>query len=83
MELLREIAETARRQHEEAGLPSWLVAQVDELASAPCAVKDPADLALLLRQLEEFDSYAGAGCFGDSVSAATIQATLHRLRGAS
>ncbi|MBU5611801.1 GSU3529 family protein [Geomonas azotofigens] len=82
MELLEQLVATARRQHEEADLPAWLVEEIIALRAAPTPVQGRDDrLALLLRQVEDFDSYAGAGCFGDSVSAATIAATLDRIRG--
>ncbi|WP_224983961.1 GSU3529 family protein [Geomonas agri] len=82
MELLEQLVETAQRQHEEADLPDWIVEEIIALRAAPAPAHGRDDLlALLLLQLEDFDSYAGAGCFGDSVSAATIAATLDRIRG--
>ncbi|WP_136515268.1 GSU3529 family protein [Geomonas edaphica] len=81
MELLEKLAETARRQHEEADLPASLLKEILEIASHPASGRDVKLVELLLEQIEAFDSYAGAGCFGDSVSAATIQATLDRMRG--
>ncbi|QXE90071.1 hypothetical protein KP001_16845 [Geomonas subterranea] len=81
MDFLDKLAETARRQHEEADLPEWLVEEIVALSASPVPGPAPTDLyRLLLQQVEDFDSYAGAGCFGDSVTAATIAATLDRLR---
>ncbi|TGU74634.1 hypothetical protein E4633_04000 [Geomonas terrae] len=81
MELLDKLAETARRQHEEADLPASLLKEILEIASDPALGRDGKLVELLLEQIEAFDSYAGAGCFGDAVSATTIQATLDRMRG--
>ncbi|QWV93317.1 hypothetical protein KP004_19465 [Geomonas oryzisoli] len=81
MDLSAQLAETARRQHDDAGLPAWLVEDILALCAAPgvCDV-DEELIRRLLRQVEEFDSYAGVGCFGDSASAADIEATLTELR---
>ncbi len=80
--MLEKIAEAARRQHEEADLPASLLEEILQISegsgNVDCTIELP---GLLLEQIEAFDSYAGAGCFGDAVSAAAIQATLSRLRG--
>lgn len=82
MELMRKLAEAARRQHEEADLPASLLREILEVAGDPALPgRDAGLIELLLEQVEAFDSYAGAGCFGDAVSAAAIQATLDRMRG--
>ncbi|MBJ6748593.1 GSU3529 family protein [Geomonas anaerohicana] len=81
MELLDKLAAAATSQHE-AGLPASLVEDILALCAVPVLAEGKADLLeLLLQQVEDFDSYAGAGCFGDSVSAATIEGTVNRLRG--
>lgn len=81
MELVEKLAEAARRQHEEADLPASLLKEIIDIASDPRPGRDVKLIELLLEQVEAFDSYAGAGCFGDAVSAATIQTTLDRVRG--
>lgn len=81
MELVEKLAEAALRQHEEGDLPVSLLKEILAVASDPSPGCDVKLIELLLEQLEAFDSYAGAGCFGDAVSAATIQATLDRMRG--
>ncbi len=80
MELVEKLAEAAVRQHEEADLPVSLLKEILAVASDPPSGCDVKLIELLLEQIEAFDSYAGAGCFGDAVSAATIQATLDRMR---
>ncbi|WP_129125043.1 GSU3529 family protein [Geomonas oryzae] len=79
--MVERLAEAARRQHEEADLPASLLNEILEIAKGQTPGCDVALIELLLEQVEAFDSYAGAGCFGDAVSAATIQATLDRVRG--
>ena len=82
MDLFAKLAAVAQRQNEEADLPSWLLADILEIAGTPERYAGkPGLIELLLRQVEEFDSYAGAGCFGNSVSAGTIQATLREIMG--
>lgn len=82
MNLLEKLAEAARRQSDEADLPSWLLADILEIAGNPSRHSGQDGLIeVLLHQVEDFDSYAGTGCFGSSVSAATIQATLKRISG--
>jgi len=80
MDLFRRLAAAATRQSEEADLPSSLLADIMEIAGAPERHAAHTELIeLLIEQVENFDSYAGAGCFGDAVSAGTIQATLRRI----
>ncbi len=80
MELFERLAAAAKRQGEEADLPSWLLAGILDIAGSPGHhAAAPELIELLLKQVENFDSYAGAGCFGDAASAGTIQATLRRI----
>ena len=80
MDLFTRVVDAARRQSEEVDLPSWLLADILQIASDQERYAGRLDLIeLLLRQIEGFDSYAGAGCFDDSVSAGTIQATLREI----
>lgn len=77
MDLFARLAQTAHRQHEEADLPAGLLEEILKIAGAPPVHAGKEELIeLLIRQVEDFDSYAGAGCFGDSVSAGAIEATL-------
>jgi len=80
MELFERLAAAATRQSEEADLPSSLLAEILEIAGSPGRhAAHPELIELLIEQVENFDSYAGAGCFGDAVSAGTIQATLRQI----
>lgn len=80
MELFDTLAAAAKRQSGEADLPASLLADILEVAGSPGRhAAHPELIELLLEQVENFDSYAGAGCFGDAVSAGAIQATLRRI----
>jgi len=80
MDPFMRLVAAARRQSEEADLPYWLLADILRMAAAPERYCGKVDLIeLLLSQVEDFDSYAGAGCFDSSVSAGTIQATLREI----
>lgn len=82
-EMVKRLAETALRQSEEADLPEFLLQQILELClELPRCMRSPDLVHRLLHQVEEFDSYAGTGCFCGSVGAATIQATLKEIEGA-
>jgi hypothetical protein len=60
--------------------PSWLVAEVLEIAGRPDRYRGKAVLVeRLIAQIADYDPYAGAGCFGGAVSAGAIQATLREL----
>lgn len=81
MEPFERLAAAATRQSEEADLPSWLLPEILEVAGSPGRYAKHLDLVeLLVEQVENYDSYAGTGCFGESVNAGTIQATLRRIR---
>lgn len=74
------LAQAAKRQHEEGDLPSRLLEEILEIACSPALHSGNTELVeRLIRQVEDFDSYAGAGCFGDSVSAGTIEATVRLI----
>lgn len=84
MKIFEELKAVAVRRHEEAGFPSWLVAEVVDIAADPGRNSERSDLIqLLLAQIKEFDPYAGSGCFDESVSADTIGATIGRIKAAS
>jgi hypothetical protein len=75
-----ELRAVANQQSEEGEFPSWLLADVLDIANDPERCADRSHLVeLLLTQIENLDSYAGAGCFDASVSAETIQATIRQI----
>jgi len=80
MDPFTRVVAAAERQSEEGDFPSWLLADIRRIASDPETYAGKVALIeLLIRQVDDFDSYAGAGCFDTSVSAGTIQATLREI----
>lgn len=80
MDLFNRLAAAATRQSDEADLPSFLLADILQIAGSPERYAGKSLLVeLLISQVEEFDSYAGAGCFGGTVSAGTIKATVNEI----
>lgn len=76
------LSEVARRQHRDADLPEGLLAEILAIAAAPERHLEQVELVeRLIREVEDFDSYAGVGCFGDSVSADSISATVRVITG--
>ncbi|HBA88416.1 MAG TPA: hypothetical protein DCZ75_10650 [Geobacter sp.] len=74
------LAQAAREQSEEGDFPCWLLADILEIAGASERYADKTELIeLLLSQVQEYDSHAGAGCFGASVGPGTIEATLRKI----
>jgi hypothetical protein len=77
MDLFEELKAAAVSKSEEGDLPDWLLARVLEVADAPHLHRDQQELVtLLIAQVRDYDTYAGAGCFGESVTAETIDRTL-------
>lgn len=72
---------SARQQHEENHFPAELLGEVQQLvANADALAGREAQIAELAARIEDFDPYAGTGCFGEAASAAEIAALLKRLR---
>ncbi|HAD03146.1 MAG: hypothetical protein A2091_12925 [Desulfuromonadales bacterium GWD2_61_12] len=69
----------AIEQHQD-DLPETLAAELRAVAAVGSTPELAALVTELARQVEDYDPYAGAGCFGDACSATTIAATLQRLK---
>lgn len=68
------------RLREDGEFPVWLLKNMQAIAESPDRYADSAELvALLIRQAEKYDPYAGAGCFDMSVGADAIAATLKKI----
>lgn len=81
MVYLERLKQVALRQHAEHDFPDVLLQQVLALsADAGRAAGREALIAELTEQIENFDPYAGVGCFCEAYGAATIAATLKRLQ---
>lgn len=80
MDLFEELKAAAVSKNEEGDFPDWLLAGVLEVADAPHLHRDQLELvALLLAQIRDYDTYAGAGCFDESVTAETVDRTLRLI----
>lgn len=65
---------------EEDDFPLWLLPDISKIAEAPERFSDKGNLVRqLLAQMENYDPYAGAGCFSESSSIEDIQRTLRSL----
>ena len=79
MSVFEELKQIARREHEHGDLPSWLLTEiltvVDDLAL--CSEKEER-IRALITQIQNYDPYAGAGCFSSSCSLENIRKTVRR-----
>jgi len=81
MNPFEQLKQVARQQHDENDFPEDLLAEVLDLdRQAASYAGREAEIVELAGQIENFDPYAGAGCFGESYSAAQIAAALRRLK---
>lgn len=79
MSLIDELRLVATQQSLNAELPDDLLLEILELTSDPSLMGKEALLKKLISQLDNFDLYAGAGCFGDSCGVKEISDTLKLL----
>jgi hypothetical protein len=80
MELFEKLRAVALRQNLDNEFPSWLLAEVMTIADEPDLHEEKVHLIeLLIEQIDNFDPYAGTGCFDTSVGAETIQSTIRRV----
>lgn len=80
MDLFEKLKAVALQQNLSSEFPSWLLEDVMAIADDPDRFADKTELVeLLIRQISDYDPYAGAGCFGTSVGAETIRSTIRRL----
>lgn len=81
MDPFEELKDVAEKQSKEGEFPSWLLADVVDIADNRERYGGGIHLVeLLVAQIANYDTYAGAGCFDSSVSAATIEATIKEIR---
>ncbi|MBT0666449.1 hypothetical protein KI809_19245 [Geobacter pelophilus] len=80
MELFEKLRAVALQQNLDNEFPSWLLAEVMTIADEPDLYEEKVHLIeLLIDQIDNFDPYAGTGCFDTSVGAETIQSTIRRV----
>ncbi len=80
MNVFEELGFIALKQYEASEFPKWLMAEVIVIASDPEQYANKTDLVkTLITQIENYDPYAGAGCFDSSVGVETIGATIRQI----
>jgi len=80
MDLFKQLETSAREQNSAGELPDFLLEPLLSVANSADKFQDQRKtVELLLRQVENFDAYAGAGCFGDSYGPQDILRTLMQL----
>jgi hypothetical protein len=68
-------------QHEANDFPAHLLREVEDVfADAGALTGREALVEELATQIENFDPYAGVGCFDESCNAAAVATTLKRLK---
>jgi hypothetical protein len=81
MDPFEQLRAVALKQSMEGEFPVWLLADVLTIVDNPECYADKVHLVeILIAQIGDYDPYAGAGCFGTSVDAGMIQATIHQIR---
>lgn len=81
MNLFEELRAAAVEKSEDGDFPDWLLAEVLAVAdSADAYAAQQESVELLIAQVRDYDTYAGAGCFDWSVTAETIKRTLQLIR---
>lgn len=80
MELFKRLEQAIHQQSREGELPEFLREPLLAIASNPEKFTPHSEtVAQLLEQVDHFDAYAGAGCFGDSYGPEDILRTLMQL----
>ena len=78
--IFEQLRDAAYQQNQSAEFPARLLAEVVSIADNSELYTDKSSLVeLLINQINNFDTYAGTGCFDTSVSANTIQTTIRRI----
>lgn len=81
MKVFEELRSTAFRQSEENDFPLGLLTEILEIAdNSDLYAHQCGMLELLLTQLQDFDPFAGVGCFDTSTSADTIRRTVNLIK---
>lgn len=67
-------------EHEQGELPASLLAEILAIAENPAPyAKNKEGISLLITQIQNYDPYAGAGCFSFSFSLEDIRRTLRQF----
>lgn len=80
MDLFARLADATRRQNEDGDLPDFVVPLLLSVAQHPQRFTDRQDLvALLLQEVEEYETYSNVCCEKIGFSLEDIHRTLDRL----
>ncbi|MBV5340351.1 MAG: hypothetical protein J0665_12500 [Deltaproteobacteria bacterium] len=79
MSLIDELRCIATAQSLDAELPDALLSKILELSEDPAMMGKESLVKTLITQLNNFDLYAGTGCFSDSCGVKEISDTLKLL----
>lgn len=80
MDLFERLADTTRRQNQEGDLPDFVVPLLLSVALQPERFADRQELvALLLQEVEEYETYSNVCCEKIGFSLEDIHVTLDRL----
>lgn len=81
MDLVKKLRDVVLKHWKNDEFPIRLLTDILEIADTPDSYADRVHLVeILIAQISDYDSYAGAGCFGTSVGAGTIQATIDQIK---
>lgn len=81
MSCFDELHAVATSQNQVGDFPDSLLKEVLEIADVQGQYHGPESLVTLLTsQIKDYDPFASSGCFGDSVSAETIQMTIRKIK---
>jgi hypothetical protein len=80
MSCFDELRAVATRQNQVGDFPDWLLKEVLEIPDNQGQHYVESLVTLLASQIEDYDSFAGSGCFGEAVSDETIQTTIRKIR---
>jgi hypothetical protein len=81
MDILSRLIEAAGKGHNDGDLPLEIVAEVQMLISQPAGLAGKeALIETLIVLIEDYDPYAGVGCFGSGSSLVDIRKALQALK---
>lgn len=81
MDLFAMLRKTVIQQSKTGEFPSWLLAEILEIAVTPERYRAQAPLVeTLIELIKDYDPYAGSGCFSSNVGIATLQAAIRNIK---
>lgn len=81
MDTIRQLADIAIKAHNGADLPLEILAEINALIAEPSILTGKeSHVKTLMTLIEEYDPYAGVGCFGGGSSLDEIRKALRALK---